>query len=106
MSDNDYDFSVVLDDLTTDAQTWRTFAGYLDRNRQLALSVSKIPTFVTDGLSDIIGYTEHYQEMATLVADALSQGTAAMQEIADRLDLVRAAYEQSEEYAKGEVGNV
>ncbi|PKI89928.1 hypothetical protein CW368_12250 [Actinomycetales bacterium SN12] len=99
MGNEDLDFGVMLDDLTSDAAKWREVNGVLST----ALSTARACQLgfgVTDGLSFAAGFKGHYDSAHQEFVTYLEQGVTALEEIAVNLEDTRTTYEASDEYAQ------
>ncbi|MFG6445651.1 hypothetical protein ACFXQA_10325 [Microbacterium sp. P07] len=97
---DDLDFSVVLDDFTKDAETWREINAYVETSHSAAAGVETVPFGVTDGISYAAGFKEQYDRLAGSTVTYLKGGHGAIESIAVALEDTRKEYLASDEYAE------
>lgn len=95
----DWDYGVLLDDLTADAKIWRSVRDAVSNAKTQAVA-NCLEDFATDGLSYSAGFQSTYNEVQAQLVSFLGEGSIALGEVADNLDTTRTLYEASEEYAQ------
>lgn len=93
---------VAYDSLTNDAAKWNEHSDVMDAAAKQAVSYG-LTGFQFGYQANKLGVGAKYQEVQDLAVRLLSEGTVAMQEIADTLIKVREEYEAADEESSGRI---
>ncbi|MGV8884270.1 MAG: type VII secretion target [Microbacteriaceae bacterium] len=89
------DYSVLIDDLTSDAEQWDKVAAVVGEAQTIAASL-ELEDFATDGISFGLGFQTQYNNAQEHIASYILAGQTTMTEIATKLRTTRDLYAEAE----------